>query len=205
MVKRTNEQGKWPIRLCYTKLMKRARGHAGYTILETMIFLVISGALLSSATILFDGRIQRAQFTQGVQQLDAHIRSTISEVASGTYTDDNTFYCRLTASGPQVGTASFEENQGTRQACIFAGKVTHFAITSDGSPPCTESGGAITADSECSLVNTYTTVGLRTDFSQPTFTSAIQSKPVPINGFTSGGGNPDLIDLTSHYPLNNGH
>ena len=45
--------------------MKRAvrQTEAGYTILETMIFLIISGALMASAALLFNGKINRSQFT----------------------------------------------------------------------------------------------------------------------------------------------
>lgn len=110
--------------------MKRARRHAGYTIIETMIFLVISSALIASATILFDGRVRLAQFNQSTLEYEAFLRSEISKVASGTYPNLRNFLCTASPSGPVLATSATATGQGTRTDCVFLGKVIHPVIFS---------------------------------------------------------------------------
>jgi Tfp pilus assembly protein FimT len=129
---------------------------AGYTIVEVMIFLTISGALLIGAFGLFNGRIQRTQFTQGVQQIATRIQNTANEVSTGTFPDNPSFVCSVTGnSAPaiSVGTAP----QGTQSQCIFVGKVINLTVGGNGTG-CTDP----VATSNCQKADVYTAVGRRT-------------------------------------------
>jgi type II secretory pathway pseudopilin PulG len=121
---------------------------AGYTIIETMIFLIISGALLLSALALFNGRLQRTQFTQAVQAFDAQIKSTANEAATGTY-PDFPFDCDLNGQDPNPRAGN--GTQGQRSGCIFVGKVM---------APSAQCSGDIT-QTVCSKVDVYSVVGRR--------------------------------------------
>jgi type II secretory pathway pseudopilin PulG len=107
--------------------MKRGQSPQGYTIIEVMIFLVITGALLATALLVFNGRQQRTQFTQGVREIEARIRTITNETASGYYSNQGQIGCSVTApgNGPNLSTVS-NGKQGTNEGCIFLGRVLQF-------------------------------------------------------------------------------
>ncbi len=130
--------------------------NAGYTIIETMIFLVISSVLLLSAVGLFSGRIQRTQFNQSVQALATKITTAANEVTTGTYPTSPAFNCSISGGAPSISPiiSSGVDPQGTRENCIFVGKVMNFSVA----------GGNCTApldQSNCEDVEVYTVVGRR--------------------------------------------
>jgi type II secretory pathway pseudopilin PulG len=151
---------------------------AGYTIIEVMIFLVVSGALLGSALALFNGRIQKTQFTQSVQALDTRIKTIANEVATGTYPAQPTFNC--TAVGPQPVISASAGEQGTRGDCIFLGKIINFMpLSSD-------------------KIEVYTVVGKRADASgNASATMAAAAPRLVINP-------PTPIELTESVTLDYG-
>lgn len=109
--------------------MTRSQRAHGYTIIEVMIFLVITGVLLSSAILVFNGRQRRTQFTQGVREIDSQIRTIINETASGYYPNKGDISCTSTdGGGPQLSSAS-GQGQGTNAGCIYLGRVLAFTNT----------------------------------------------------------------------------
>lgn len=98
---------------------------SGYTIVEVMIFLVVSGILLISAMTLFNGQQRRTQFTNSVRETDARIRTIINEVGSGYY-PSNGFKCTVDGSG-EILLETGSEEQGTNKDCIFLGKILSFS------------------------------------------------------------------------------
>lgn len=135
--------------------MRRARfAQAGFTIVEVMIFLAITGVLLASALLLFNGRIARTQFTQGVHELDNKIKGVVTEVAAGTYPGTQPFDCTVDTSGQIRVTLNAGGEQGTRNSCIFLGKVMQFGV--NGANGC--SGSNL---QDCRTLNIYTAAGRR--------------------------------------------
>lgn len=108
------------------KLMKRQARHGGYTIVEVMIFLVITGALLASALLVFNGRQRRTQFTQGVREIESQIRTLINETASGYYPNQGNIKCTSSGGGGPNLSASSENQQGGNEGCLFLGRVLQF-------------------------------------------------------------------------------
>jgi len=107
--------------------MKRTAGSRGYTIVEVMIFLVITGVLLASAMLVFRGRQERTQFNQGVREIDAQIRSIINETATGYYPNPNNINCTVPTPGQGVNiTTSGAKAQGANEGCIYLGRVLQF-------------------------------------------------------------------------------
>lgn len=105
--------------------MKRSRAASGYTIVETMLFLAITGVLLASAVLVFNGRQRRTQFTQGVRELETRIQAVINEAATGYYPNKGDLSCTSSnGGGPQLNTVDNE--QGTNVGCIFLGRSLQF-------------------------------------------------------------------------------
>lgn len=110
--------------------MKRLGFETGYTIVEVMIFLAISGILLITGLLAFNGRQQRVRFTQGVREVEAQIKTVINETASGFYPGRGELQCSsANGSGPLLSTAptGTTVEQGTNAGCIFLGRVIEFS------------------------------------------------------------------------------
>ncbi len=115
--------------------MKGARTPAGYTILEVMIVLAVSGIMFLIAANFISGKQEAASFPQGVNQLAANIQNTIEQVDNGQYSDID-FTCtfhygdssvNITTSPEVTRTNSMVgDTQGTQAPCIFLGKVIQF-------------------------------------------------------------------------------
>lgn len=105
--------------------MNHSQKRGGYTIIEVMIFLVITGVLLSSALLVFNGRQRRTQFTQGLREIDAQLRTIVNETASGYYPNKGDISCSSSnGGGPQLGTAG--TGQGKNVGCTFLGRMIRF-------------------------------------------------------------------------------
>lgn len=103
---------------------------AGFTIVETMIFLVVSMVLIVSALLLFNGRLQRTQFRQSIQEVSSIITSVANETGTGTYSSPP-FTCIINGTAPQVAASgSPTDTQGANSDCIFLGKVTSLSTSS---------------------------------------------------------------------------
>lgn len=100
--------------------MKRLHGIGGYTIIETLIFLVVSAALFFSVIGVYTVQNRRTQFYQSVQTFDQKVRDVLNDVDSGFYPTLNNIVC--TDSGGTVAVSEGSVEQGKNQACVFAGK-----------------------------------------------------------------------------------
>lgn len=160
---------------------------AGYTIVETMIFLIVTGALMASAALLFSGKISRSQFTVGVRQFNSTINNTINDVSTGTYNASPYFSCTSGGVGSPNLLKQAADTQGSNTGCIFVGKVLHpgYDCSSDDL-------------SKCTTINTYTAVANR-QASGSDATDLFSSKPI-----LADSSDPDKVDLTDHQTLPNG-
>lgn len=134
--------------------MKSGSRQAGFTIVETLIVLAITGALFLSAAIMISGRQAATQFSQGIHDVEAQVRQTMTEVSSGYYPSGQAITCTSTGpnGGPLIrGIGALQNTQGTNKDCIFLGRVIQFAVANVDSTP-----------TDPQLFNTYTLVGIRT-------------------------------------------
>lgn len=104
--------------------------NGGYTIIEVMIFLVVTATLFISAMAVFNGRQARTEYTQAVRETDQRILTVINEVGSGNFPDQGNFSCTSSSSGTVIDVSGSEE-QGSNESCIFVGKLMHFGIDGD--------------------------------------------------------------------------
>lgn len=107
-----------------TTSTSRFKGN-GYTIVEVMVFLVISGVILATSLLFFRGRQSRIQFTQGVREIESQIKTVMNEVSSGYYPNKGDFSCTDSLNGPIL---DFDNpgTQGSNEDCIFLGKALTF-------------------------------------------------------------------------------
>lgn len=109
--------------------MVNGKNRGGFTIVEVMIFLAVSGVLFLIAMVAVNGKQSQAQFASGLQDFNSHIQAVINDVGNGFYPQATNYACDFPGSGPgnQVilsknGTA----DQGEHQDCIFLGKIIYF-------------------------------------------------------------------------------
>lgn len=99
----------------------------GYTIVEVMIVIAVTGALFVSAAVLISGRQQQTQFGQAIREVRSQIQQVITEVNNGFYPSRNNFSCTVTGAGaPQFAVAN--NAQGTNEGCVFLGKAIQFQV-----------------------------------------------------------------------------
>lgn len=116
--------------------MNRQKALAGYTLVEVMIFLAVSGGLLASIMTMISGQQQKTQFTTGVNEFESKIQDLISDVETGYFPNNGNTICQVPGmtSNPSAfpvirpGTAE----QGSNQDCVFLGKAIQFYKDSSG-------------------------------------------------------------------------
>jgi len=143
---------------------------AGFTIVETLIVLAVTGVLFLSALSLVSGRQNKTEFSQAINNVKNQLDQTINEVSSGYYPNGANFDCSssggkisFTATAPGAG-----NEQGGNTGCIFLGKVIHFYDTSAIDPQ---------------PFYVYTLAGSQTDSSGNITTSVVQSNPKVVPNF----------------------
>lgn len=104
----------------------------GYTIVETMIFLGVTGVLLISAMSLMNGRQASVQFSQAVTDAQSRMQDAIGQVATGFYPNDGSFSCVVTAAATPPSFTNTPSPQGTSNDCVYLGKALSFNNTNAG-------------------------------------------------------------------------
>ena len=122
------------------------RNSAGFTIIEVMIVLAVTGALFVSVALTMAGKQRKAEFTQATNDIQAVVQQTINEVSSGFYPTSENFVCTQVA-GPAISITSGVRSQGQNEQCVFLGKVMFFGQNPTSAVP--------------QVFNTFSIAGLR--------------------------------------------
>ena len=108
--------------------MKGGKQPLGYTIVEVMIVLAVSGVMFIIAANFVSGKQANTAFHQGVNTLTANIQTGIEDVVAGHYSDVP-INCSVQPSTPHyLKFTSSGLGQGTNQNCVFLGKLFHFSV-----------------------------------------------------------------------------
>ena len=102
----------------------------GFTIVETMIVLAVTGALFVAIATTLTGRQNAAEFTHAIQSVQSQLQQIIDQVPDGFF-PDNSVSCTSGGGTPQF-TAGVSGSQGSNQPCVFLGKVVQFAVKGTG-------------------------------------------------------------------------
>ena len=113
---------------------KQTRQPLGYTIVEVMIVLAVSGIMFLIAAQFINGKQEKAAFTQGSNDMASKLQQVVQDVTDGHYSD---VPLTCTVSGSGVGatisvTTTSSGEQGTASDCVFLGKIVSFYDTSGG-------------------------------------------------------------------------
>ncbi|HVC36673.1 MAG TPA: prepilin-type N-terminal cleavage/methylation domain-containing protein [Candidatus Dormibacteraeota bacterium] len=111
----------------------------GYTIIEVMIFLAISGFMFILAIAFVSGKQAKSEFKQGTNDINQQVQTVINDVSNGFYPSNSNFSCSAGASGPPTFTniATEQGQNGGHSSfgqggCIFLGKVIQFSPQGSG-------------------------------------------------------------------------
>jgi len=154
--------------------------NAGFTIVETLIVLAVTSALMVAFMITMGGKQARTEFAVGSRQLLRTFQSQIGQISSGNY--DKTFTgCSGTASVIFGGGAT---DMGSSSGCVYLGK----SFVLGGAPD---------------VLRSYVVAGLRTPAQENSITSYSPTVP-PLNtstrlpaGFSFENGKIDYGDGTN--------
>lgn len=98
----------------------------GYTIIEVMIVLAVSGVMFLIASTFVSGKQQRTSFNDGVNQMASQIQDVIEQVTDGRYSDISLTCTALPGVSVKAQPSVGPNEQGSNNSCIFVGKMIHF-------------------------------------------------------------------------------
>jgi prepilin-type N-terminal cleavage/methylation domain-containing protein len=103
--------------------MKGGKTPLGYTIIEIMIVLAVSGLMFVIAANFINGKQEKAAFTQGVNEMASRVQGTIEQITDGQYSDIP-LNCQFAGTTVFAGPTA---HQGQNSNCVFLGKVLHLS------------------------------------------------------------------------------
>lgn len=101
----------------------------GFTIVEVLIVLAVTSALLTVAIVFMGGKQAKTEFAIGSRQIRQDIEQVINEAASGYYPNSENFTCSRQGDYRQVQIAAGSESQGASNECIYVGNAMLFGQT----------------------------------------------------------------------------
>lgn len=101
----------------------------GYTIVEVLIVLAVTGSLFLMAMIFINGRQAETEFNQGIRDAQARIDTVVTQVANGVSVSSGNISCNVTAGTLSISAGA--TNPGTNGDCVMMGKVIKFTHGAD--------------------------------------------------------------------------
>lgn len=109
--------------------------YGGFTIIETLIFLAVSSALLVSSLALFVGPQRKTEFLQGLDDVNQQLNTIVNNVTNGYYPRINGVTSCNVLTDPvtitEDSTAPAEDGRGSNSKCIFVGRAVQFIADED--------------------------------------------------------------------------
>lgn len=106
--------------------MKRGTRSAGFTIVETMVVLAVSGIIFVAVAIALAGKQNASKFSVSIENVRSQIQQVGTDVVNGYYPTANAFRC--TGGGGLISLTTGSNEQGTNGDCVFLGKVMQFGV-----------------------------------------------------------------------------
>lgn len=135
----------------------------GYTIVEVLIVLAVTSALLLSVMLIISRQQGRTEFSQAINDIQAQINDVMNNVATGYYTNIGSFSCTNVGGVPTLSTTA--SSQGTNKDCVFLGQAMQFKV-----------------DGNESAFNVYNLIGLRQVSSGVEATTLTEANIKPMVG-----------------------
>lgn len=109
--------------------MRAGTNSRGYTVVEVMIFLAVSGLMFVLAATFISDKQAKAEFKQGMNSLNSDITRVINDVGNGYFPDRGGFSCIAPAAGSLTFPPAGDNAQGTNIGCVFMGKIIEFGTS----------------------------------------------------------------------------
>lgn len=93
----------------------------GFTIIEVLIALAITGLLLTTASLVLKGQSTETTFQQSLRDIDTKIQTTVKAISNSLYPNTSQYTCS-TVSGKATLTKEAGSGTGTNKDCLFLGK-----------------------------------------------------------------------------------
>ncbi|MGF7228517.1 MAG: prepilin-type N-terminal cleavage/methylation domain-containing protein [Candidatus Saccharibacteria bacterium] len=135
---------------------------SGFTIVEVMVVLAVTGVLFISAALAISGRTNKTQFQQSINDVVTMLSQSINSTSIGYYPNASNFACKNSSNSLVITGGA--NKQGTNNDCIFLGKATQFGV--NGTDP--------------QLTATFPIAALREDASGNEVQSLATAKPAVI-------------------------
>lgn len=103
--------------------MKGGNNPFGYTIVEVLIVMAVSGFMFVIAANFINGKQERTSFQVASNEMASRIQEVIDQVSNGEYTDIP-FTCSVNGSNLKFAAGG---GPGTNDTCVFLGKVVRLA------------------------------------------------------------------------------
>lgn len=105
------------------KMVAKNKKNGGFTIVEILIVLSVSGALLVAVLTAIDGRQTKTNFDTSIRQLQNNLQLIVNKVANGDFNYSSSISCTDTAIGPRVTNSG----GGTNGGCQYIGEGIEFS------------------------------------------------------------------------------
>jgi prepilin-type N-terminal cleavage/methylation domain-containing protein len=148
----------------------------GYTIIEVMIVLAVSGVMFVIAASFINGKQAQTAFTAGVNEMSSQVQDLINQVQNGKYSD---IPLNCQPGTPVTFPSGTTQQQGENPGCIFLGKVIHFSLNNAAS------------DYEVASI-----AGSRLDNDGNAATDPVSAGAAYVNTLTTRGTVPQSLDVT---------
>jgi len=105
----------------------------GYTIIEVMIVLAVSGVMFIIAANFIGDKQAKTAFAEGVNETASRLQGVIEQVRNGQYSDINV-NCTFNSTASPADKVNFPvgaKTQGTNFPCVFLGKLVYFSYDAD--------------------------------------------------------------------------
>ncbi len=165
--------------------MKGGSPYGGYTIVEVLIFLAVTGALFVAIFPTISGQQRKTEFRQAVKDVETRLQDVMNDVSTGYYPEIGSNYkCTIQGNRPKIeASAADGHGQGTNEDCIFIGKVLQFGE---------DTGGTV----DQSKLRIYTVAGLRLTNTGEQVKAVKEANPMPVDP-----GANSTLDLTEEVEL----
>ncbi len=142
--------------------MIRGVGTQAFTIIEILIVLAVTSAILVSALLLIGHQQQDTEFNQAIHDIQSQIDNIINNVASGYYASNENFECTAPGGLIKIDTVS-PHSRGSNTDCIFVGRAIQFGL-----------------HGQHSHFNVYNLIGLQKNSSGQLATNLDELQPVAL-------------------------
>ena len=107
----------------------------GFTVIESLIFVTIAGALLTSTVAILYNRQRTIEFNQSVRQFELEVNDLINDIATGNFPVVNGVACQQNiGTNELIFVEDTEATPGSNRDCIFMGKVIQFGLETNQPP-----------------------------------------------------------------------